>query len=57
LVILLGFGIVKRFFFISSSFYGQKLPMGKICDEKHHMPYINKGWDLFKPKKVHIMRA
>ncbi|WP_016989514.1 alkaline phosphatase PafA [Flavobacterium sp. ACAM 123] len=38
--------------FISSSFYGEKLPdwVQKFNKEKHYMPYINKGWDLLKPK-------
>ena len=37
--------------FISSSFYGEKLPdwVTTFNNEKHYMPYINKGWDLFKP--------
>jgi predicted AlkP superfamily pyrophosphatase or phosphodiesterase len=37
--------------FISSSFYGEKLPdwLTTFNNEKHYMPYINKGWDLFKP--------
>ena len=41
--------------FISSSFYGQKLPewVQKFNDEKHYMSYINKGWDLFKPKSTY----
>ncbi|WP_016991424.1 alkaline phosphatase PafA [Flavobacterium sp. ACAM 123] len=38
--------------FISSSFYGKQLPdwVQKFNDEKHYMPYINKGWDLYRPK-------
>jgi len=37
--------------FISSSFYGEKLPdwVTTFNNEKHYMPYITKGWDLFKP--------
>jgi len=37
--------------FISSTFYGEKLPdwLTQFNDEKRYMPYINKGWDLFKP--------
>jgi predicted AlkP superfamily pyrophosphatase or phosphodiesterase len=37
--------------FISSSFYGEKLPdwVTKFNSEKRFMPYINKGWDLYKP--------
>ncbi|WP_367768216.1 alkaline phosphatase PafA [Flavobacterium sp. WC2421] len=41
--------------FISSSFYGEKLPdwVQKFNDEKHYMSYINKGWDLLKPKATY----
>jgi predicted AlkP superfamily pyrophosphatase or phosphodiesterase len=41
--------------FISSSFYGDKLPdwVTKFNNEKHYMPYINKGWDLFKPMSTY----
>ena len=37
--------------FISSSFYGKELPtwVNKFNGEKRFMPYINKGWDLYKP--------
>ena len=37
--------------FISSTFYGEKLPewVTQFNKEKHFLPYINKGWDLFKP--------
>lgn len=37
--------------FISSSFYGEKLPdwVTNFNNEKHYLPYINKGWDLLKP--------
>jgi predicted AlkP superfamily pyrophosphatase or phosphodiesterase len=41
--------------FISSSFYGEKLPewVNQFNNEKHYMPYINKGWDLYKPVSVY----
>ncbi len=37
--------------FISSTFYGEKLPdwVNDFNNEKHFMTYINKGWDLLKP--------
>jgi predicted AlkP superfamily pyrophosphatase or phosphodiesterase len=37
--------------FISSSFYGEKMPdwVTKFNSEKHYMPYIEKGWSLLKP--------
>jgi predicted AlkP superfamily pyrophosphatase or phosphodiesterase len=37
--------------FISSTFYGEKLPewVTDFNGEKRYMPYINKGWDLLKP--------
>lgn len=37
--------------FISSTFYGEKLPewVSEFNSEKRFMPYINKGWDLLKP--------
>nr|WP_314896423.1 alkaline phosphatase PafA [uncultured Flavobacterium sp.] len=37
--------------FISSSFYGEKLPdwVSQFNQEKRYMPYITKGWDLLKP--------
>ncbi len=37
--------------FISSTFYGEKLPdwVTDFNNEKHYLPYINKGWDLLKP--------
>ena len=37
--------------FISSSFYGKELPtwVTKFNSEKKFMPYLNKGWDLYKP--------
>jgi predicted AlkP superfamily pyrophosphatase or phosphodiesterase len=41
--------------FVSSSFYGEKLPdwVTTFNNEKHYMPYINKGWDLFKPISIY----
>ena len=37
--------------FISSTFYGSELPnwVTEFNNEKHYLPYINKGWDLLKP--------
>ena len=37
--------------FISSTFYGEKLPdwVTQFNQEKRFMPYITKGWDLMKP--------
>lgn len=37
--------------FISSTFYGEKLPtwVTNFNNEKNYLPYINKGWDLLKP--------
>ncbi len=37
--------------FISSTFYGEKLPnwLNEFNSEKHFMPYINQGWNLLKP--------
>ena len=37
--------------FISSDFYGKKIPdwVTEFNNEKHYMPYINKGWELLKP--------
>lgn len=37
--------------FISSSFYGNELPkwVTKFNSEKKYMPYLKKGWDLYKP--------
>ncbi|TRX41489.1 alkaline phosphatase PafA [Flavobacterium restrictum] len=37
--------------FISSTFYGQKLPdwVTQFNLEKHYMSYIDKGWSLLKP--------
>jgi predicted AlkP superfamily pyrophosphatase or phosphodiesterase len=41
--------------FISSTFYGEKLPewVTEFNNEKHYMPYINKGWDLYKPASTY----
>ncbi|KUJ61572.1 alkaline phosphatase [Flavobacteriaceae bacterium CRH] len=41
--------------FISSTFYGEKLPewVSQFNKEKHYMPYINKGWDLYKPASTY----
>lgn len=41
--------------FISSTFYGDKLPdwVTEFNNEKRYMPYINKGWDLYKPKETY----
>jgi predicted AlkP superfamily pyrophosphatase or phosphodiesterase len=41
--------------FISSTFYGEKLPdwVTQFNQEKQYMPYINKGWDLFKSKETY----
>lgn len=37
--------------FISSTFYGAALPdwVTQFNNEKHYMPYFDKGWDLLKP--------
>ena len=37
--------------FISSTFYGEKLPdwVTEFNNEKHYLPYVNKGWNLLKP--------
>ena len=37
--------------FISSTFYGDKLPdwVTEFNNEKNYLPYINKGWSLLKP--------
>ena len=41
--------------FISSSFYGEKLPdwVTKFNNEKHYLSYIDKGWDLLKPLETY----
>lgn len=45
----------KKGFFISSTFYGEKLPdwVTEFNQEKRYMPYITKGWDLLKPIAVY----
>ena len=37
--------------FISSTFYGKKLPdwVNEFNNQKNYLPYINKGWSLLKP--------
>lgn len=37
--------------FISSTFYGEKLPewVSEFNNEKNYLKYINKGWDLYEP--------
>jgi predicted AlkP superfamily pyrophosphatase or phosphodiesterase len=37
--------------FISSTFYGSKLPdwVTEFNNQKNYLPYINKGWSLLKP--------
>lgn len=41
--------------FISSTFYGEKLPdwVTNFNNEKNYETYLNKGWDLFKPKETY----
>lgn len=41
--------------FISSTFYGEKLPewVTQFNNEKHYLTYINKGWDLYKPASTY----
>ena len=41
--------------FISSSFYGEKLPewVTEFNNEKNYLKYIDKGWDLYKPASVY----
>ncbi|WP_396190893.1 alkaline phosphatase PafA [Flavobacterium sp.] len=41
--------------FISSSFYGEKLPtwVTDFNKEKNYLGYTNKGWDLLKPKETY----
>lgn len=38
--------------FISSTFYGDKLPewVNDFNNQKNYLNYINQGWDLFKPE-------
>jgi predicted AlkP superfamily pyrophosphatase or phosphodiesterase len=41
--------------FISSSFYGEKLPdwVTEFNNQKNYMTYINKGWSLLKPEATY----
>jgi len=41
--------------FISSTYYGEKLPdwATKFNAEKNYMKYVNKNWDLLKPKEIY----
>lgn len=41
--------------FISSTYYGQQLPdwVTEFNNQKHFQQYIDKGWDLLKPKEVY----
>ena len=41
--------------FISSSYYGEKLPnwLTQFNNEKHYLTYLKKGWDLLKDKSVY----
>ena len=41
--------------FISTTYYGEKLPdwATKFNSEKHYLKYVNKGWDLLKPKEIY----
>lgn len=41
--------------FVSSTFYGKELPnwVNQFNAEKNYMTYIEKGWDLFKPKETY----
>lgn len=41
--------------FISSTFYGENLPswVTDFNNEKHYLPYLNKGWDLLKPASLY----
>ncbi|GGF13295.1 alkaline phosphatase PafA [Flavobacterium limi] len=41
--------------FISSTFYGNKLPewVSEFNNEKNYLKYINKGWDLYKPASTY----
>ncbi len=47
----MAFWMSKTGAFISSTFYSDKLPdwATKFNDEKHYMPYIDGGWQLYKP--------
>ena len=41
--------------FVSSTFYGKELPSWatQFNAEKNYLTYIEKGWDLFKPKETY----
>jgi predicted AlkP superfamily pyrophosphatase or phosphodiesterase len=41
--------------FISSTFYGDKLPdwVSEFNNEKNYLSYINRGWDLYKPASTY----
>lgn len=41
--------------FISSTYYGQQLPdwATEFNNQKHFLKYIDKGWNLLKPKEVY----
>ncbi len=41
--------------FISSTFYGEKLPdwVTQFNNDKKYLSYINKGWNLFKPVETY----
>ncbi|MFM7894377.1 MAG: alkaline phosphatase family protein, partial [Flavobacterium sp.] len=41
--------------FISSTYYGEKLPdwATQFNAEKNYLKYVNKGWDLLKPKETY----
>jgi predicted AlkP superfamily pyrophosphatase or phosphodiesterase len=41
--------------FISSTFYGEKLPnwVTDFNNQKHYETYLNKGWELLKPKETY----
>lgn len=45
--------------FISSTFYGDKLPdwVTEFNGEKRYLSYINKGWDLYKPLSVYTSKS
>jgi hypothetical protein len=51
-VILLGFGTVKRVLLFLVPFMVKNFRLGKNSMMKSIIPYINKGWDLFKPKNT-----
>ena len=41
--------------FVSSTYYGKELPKWAVAfnAEKNYLKYIDKGWDLFKPKETY----